>query len=296
MNRHKTRCQWCPKLYTSAGAYSTHLTKAHPTENLQALEETRKRRFSDLSDSDSSLDPEQIRREISRSNFVSPDLESENEGSDRELLDISGDYDSDGGAQLSDPVGPQECAGTAIRKYTFQEENPDYNLFSPFRHRTDYQLARFFNSAKTSKAKIDQFFKNDILKALNPTHNVQFKSAYTMYKLVDNAAKEPSWNFGKVDYHLQKGVKFSYRNIISAIKYLLRQKAYADEMVWAPHLEYDMQGERVYSEMNTATWWEENQVCRFRQRMSGTWLIVYRLCSRKEEPLFPFFWHRIKLT
>ena len=97
INRHKTRCQWCPKLYTSARAYSTHLTKVHPTENLQALEETRKHQFSDLSDYDSSLDPEQIPQEISQSNFVSPDLESENEGSDRELLDISSDYDSDGG-------------------------------------------------------------------------------------------------------------------------------------------------------------------------------------------------------
>ena len=39
--------------------------------------------------------------------------------------------------------------------------------------------------------KIDQFFKDGILKDLNPTHRVQFRSSYTLYKLVDAAVNEP---------------------------------------------------------------------------------------------------------
>ena len=52
-----------------------------------------------------------------------------------------------------------------------------------------------------------------------------------MYKLVDAASNELHWQSGVVDYLLLNGVQFHYRNIISLVKYLLRQKAYAGDMV-----------------------------------------------------------------
>ena len=55
-------------------------------------------------------------------------------------------------------------------------------------------------------------------------------------------------------------MEFQYRNIISRVEYLLRQIAYASHMLWAPHREYNDEGDRVYNEMNLATWWEDNQV------------------------------------
>ena len=60
MNRGKTRCHWCPKLYTSPRAYSIHLKKVHPEMNLKSTGK-RKRLFSDitnLSASGSELDPD----------------------------------------------------------------------------------------------------------------------------------------------------------------------------------------------------------------------------------------------
>jgi len=63
-----------------------------------------------------------------------------------------------------------------------------------------------------------------------------------------------------VDYPLLNGVQFYYRNIISMVKYLLRQKAYAGDMVWGPQEEYDREGNQVYSEINTVIWWKNNQV------------------------------------
>jgi len=107
-------------------------------------------------------------------------------------------------------------------------------LYSPFRHAIDYRLARFFNAVQASEKKINQCFKDGILKGLDPTHQVQFRSAYTLYKLVDKAADESGWHSGKVDYPLLKGVPFRYHNIISTVKYLLRQKLYAVDMVWGP--------------------------------------------------------------
>ena len=88
-----------------------------------------------------------------------------------------------------------------------------------------------------------------------------------LYKLVDAAASRPSWNNGTVNYPRQKAVPFRYRNIVSAVKYLLRQKAYPADMVWRPHRKYDNQGNRVYSEINTGTWCENTQVSDMSRRI-----------------------------
>ena len=48
MNRGKTLCQWCQKLYTVPGAYSTHLQKVHLEVNLISTGKL-KRQFSDIS-------------------------------------------------------------------------------------------------------------------------------------------------------------------------------------------------------------------------------------------------------
>jgi hypothetical protein len=184
------------------------------------------------------------------------------EGSEREAREFSSDEESDGEGQQGDATDmiPAMRAGQPLRQYLFPEQAAGFDFYAPFHNPIDYRLARFFNSAKTSQASIDKFFKDGIMQGINPTHRIQFRSAYTMYKLVDATANEPQWYSGTVNYPLLKGVRFRYRNIISAVKYLLRQKAYAADMVWGPQQEYDKGGNRVYSEMNTATWWEEKQV------------------------------------
>jgi hypothetical protein len=266
MNTHKTHCQWCPQLYSSPGAYSNHLAKVHPGETLTSNQEPkiRKRRLSDVSDHNSSSSELEIARirEILLSTYESSDAEVESEGSDREARDYSSDTESDEESPKTNGENAitEATAGIPIREYGFAEQDPAFDFYSPFRHAIDYRLARFFNAVQASEKKIDHFFKAGILKDLNPTHQVQFKSAYTMYKLVDEAADEPRWHSGKVDYPLLKGVQFRYRNIISAVKYLLRQKIYAADMVWGPRPEYDKQGNRMYSEINTGTWWEDTQV------------------------------------
>ncbi|KAF8435254.1 hypothetical protein BGX38DRAFT_1286781 [Terfezia claveryi] len=261
MNWHKTRCHWCPQLYASPGAYANHLAKIHPEEKLF---KSRKHRLSDISHTSSSSAELEIANigEIFLTSNDCSDREGESEGSDEEVRNYCSDAESaesDGESQQSEALNTitQPVAGTPIREHFFPEQDLEFNLYSPFRHPVDYRLARFFNAIHASEKKIDQFFKNGILQALNPTHRVQFQSAHTMYNLVDKAADEPCWYSGKVDYPLLKGVQFRYRNIISAVKYLLRQKVYAANMVWGPRREYDKQGNRIYSEMNTGTWWED---------------------------------------
>ncbi|RPB18361.1 hypothetical protein L211DRAFT_854189 [Terfezia boudieri ATCC MYA-4762] len=224
MNRYKTLCQWCPRFYTSAGAYSNHLAKIHLDKNVNDLKrpKSRKRRHSNISDpADSIWNID----EVDFTAIISAEAEysdaCHSEGSDREARDFSGESESDEEGQ---PIiaNTYSHAGNPIRQHVFPEADPTFNLFAPFHTLIDYRLARFFNSTKTSKAKIDQFFKDNLLKGLNPTHQVQFRTAYSMYKLIDAAADEPSWRSGILNYPLLKGVDFHYRNIIEAVKYLLR--------------------------------------------------------------------------
>ncbi|RPB21143.1 hypothetical protein L211DRAFT_851742 [Terfezia boudieri ATCC MYA-4762] len=216
--------------------------KIHPDKNGNDLKrpKSRKRRYSNISDpADSIWNID----EVDFTAIISAEAEysdaCHSEGSNREAQDFSGESESD-----------EE--GNPIRQHVFPEADPTFNLFAPFHTLIDYRLACFFNSTKTSKAKINQFFKDNLLKGLNPIHQVQFRTAYSMYKLINAATDEPSWRSGIVNYPLLKGVDFYYRNIIEAVKYLLYQKVYANEMAWGPRQEYDKQGDHVYSEIHTA--------------------------------------------
>ncbi|RPB18859.1 hypothetical protein L211DRAFT_853739 [Terfezia boudieri ATCC MYA-4762] len=201
MNRHKTRCQWCTKLYVSAGQYSNYIAKVHPGEDVSSLEtpKSRKRRLSDSIDlATSNLDMD-VLAAICSPDYLSSDTEFASEGSNKEARDFSSESESESdeegqqpntGVSISNPR-----AGMPIQKHSFPEEDPSFNLYAPFQNSVDYRLARFFNSAKTSKGRIEQFFHDGVLKSLNPTHKVQFHSAYTMYKLVDAAANEPNFSW-----------------------------------------------------------------------------------------------------
>jgi len=47
------------------------------------------------------------------------------------------------------------------------------------------------------------------------------------------------------------------RNVLDWVRYLLRQIAYRDDLVYAPRREYDQSGQRIYAEMHTGdSWWD----------------------------------------
>ena len=58
----------------------------------------------------------------------------------------------------------------------------------------------------------------------------------------------------------QRTLPFLYRNALGCVRYLLRQIAYRDDLVYAPRGESDPTGYRIYAEMHTADWWWDVQV------------------------------------
>ena len=63
-----------------------------------------------------------------------------------------------------------------------------------------------------------------------------------------------------MDYELEKGFIYYVRDLQECIEYLLRQRAYAADLVYAPIREFGEKGQRIYTEMHTADWWWDVQV------------------------------------
>jgi hypothetical protein len=156
-------------------------------------------------------------------------------------------------------------AGYPIRDSPFSKErSPNYNHLAPFQNARDYKLARFFTQSKVPKSKIDQFFNENLLSLgsnIPPTSNVSFRSGYTFYKQTNKMVADPEWQTGTVEYALRPKSEFKYRDIIECIRYLLSQRAFVNHMLWEPEKVYNADGDRIYSEMNTASWWWDQQVC-----------------------------------
>lgn len=77
--------------------------------------------------------------------------------------------------------------------------------------------------------------------------------AYGLHKRINEMAKDPKWNNGYVEFCLAKHTKFWYPNALACLNYLVRQKSYASNMVWAPVRDYNRAEEKVYTGMNTKT-------------------------------------------
>ena len=91
MKSGKTKYYWCPKVYTSHIAYSTHLNKVLPDKNLKSTETQKEQLFniSNLSISRLELDPD-----INKA--VSSDIEYESERYDKKTRGFSSNPEHDG--------------------------------------------------------------------------------------------------------------------------------------------------------------------------------------------------------
>ena len=152
-----------------------------------------------------------------------------------------------------------------IRESLFSEERtPGFNHLFPFINGRDYKLARFFIESKVPKVRIDQFFRDGLLSTPcvdSPTSRVSFESAYMLNKQLSQMKADPPWYTGSVEFPLRPKSEFQYRSILACIQYLLKPRAFVDDMLWAPVKVFNNNQERIYSEMNTAEWWWEEQVC-----------------------------------
>jgi len=155
-------------------------------------------------------------------------------------------------------LGSQYEAGKVIGICIFQYiRSPDFNPLALFETAYEYKLAQYFHWSKASLRQIDEFFKTNLLPTNLPeTSKVCFKSGYTWRNKMRELVMDQPWYLqGIVDFHLQQGYAFYYRDLKSTVSYVLWQRAFAEHLVYEPVRDYDGERNRVYTEMHICDWW-----------------------------------------
>jgi hypothetical protein len=154
----------------------------------------------------------------------------------------------------------------------------DVNPWAPFQSEEDYYLGEWFIRHEISQAAIEDYFQ--LAKRFpNAFFGGSFTSSYMLFKCVDKMTYDLGWNSwksGNVTTRLPEDVEnsskdakdhrndaqstFFYRNPLSCIEFLMRQKRLADNFVYEPYKEYNAKGARIYGEMHTGDWWWRAQV------------------------------------
>jgi len=97
---------------------------------------------------------------------------------------------------------------------------------------------------------INEFFQDNLM----PDVGLSFKSGHTFYKQTTLMIDDLEWTTGMDQYPLRPQSEFKYHNIIECIQYRLQQRVFVKHMLWEPVRLFNEQKERIYLEMNTATW------------------------------------------
>ncbi|TAQ90574.1 hypothetical protein B7494_g1099 [Chlorociboria aeruginascens] len=147
-----------------------------------------------------------------------------------------------------------------------QADNPWY----PFASRHDWDLMSWFAKDRTSKQSIEEWFKNPLF--ATSAYNIPgaMKSYNDMMKLIYQIPygiqRNDEWHERPIEFRSQiQGGKpelhmIRYRPIQYCLEFLLGHKPFAADLVWGPvQKSYGPDGDRVYDEMHTGTWWWDTQ-------------------------------------
>jgi len=255
------KCSFCRKRYKRAGAYETHLPSAHANLNIVLACTIRNppadvltNRRTDLSDANEPI-------EQSNSDYQS-DPAGDTAGSERDAPDDMLRREPEKEVLMNNryPVAAEQedypGAGEAIGEVKeFKEECRDLceNRCAPLASAQCFKLASWFIESKVSQMRINDYFSNSI----GNSTSVGYSSMYTLENLLrhlDPYSPYLPWLEG----HVEDGhriLPFFYRTILDCVRYLLRQLAYRDNLVYVPRREYAQSGQRIYAEMHTADWW-----------------------------------------
>jgi len=179
--------------------------------------------------------------------------------------DISHESDTE---TLKETVSPLPCKpmlydGTVksiadVKGFKQEQSTLCQHPWSPFSSAHGFKLASWFIEGKVHKSRINEYFAS----GLGNASSAWYSSLHTLDNLLqalDPHSAYLQWNEGQVDDG-KRTLPFFYRNVLDCVRYLLRQIAYRDVFVYAPHMEYDTNGQRIYAEMHTADWWWNLQV------------------------------------
>jgi len=257
---------FCRKRNERAGTYETHLRSAHANIDIILASTIRNPpadlftdRGTDLSDANEPI-------EQSDSEYES-DPAGDTAGSERDAPDdtlrwepkteVLEDNTYPVAAEQEDYLGAGEAIGE-VKEYKEECRDLCESPRAPLASAQGFKLASWFIESKVSKTRINDHLSNGI----GNWPSVSYSCMHTLENLLRHLhpySPYLQWLEGHVE-DCQRTIPFFYRNVLHCVRYLLRQIAYLDDLVYAPPCEYDPSGQRIYAEMHTADWWWDVQV------------------------------------
>ena len=247
-----SKCLFSRRKYSMSGAYEKHLRTAHPCldivlgftvqyNNIQTGEllnaDVRHRQ-----DSEYESDPGPA--ELEPDAFC-PDIAYE---SDAAVFDTTLAC----ARKHNHFKGAGEVIGDVAR---FEDEHSNLcaDPWAPFNSTQRFKLASWFIDGKVSNSRINNCFSS----GLGNAESIGYSSMHTLenhLRFLDPYSQYLQWFEDQVEDG-QRTLLFFYRDILGCVRYLLRQIAYQDDLVYALRREFDPTGQRIYSEMHTTDWW-----------------------------------------
>ena len=257
-----TKCLFCRRKYTRAGAYEKHLRTAHAKLDIVLASTVRYASPANyITDTETSLLHHPLVSGHPDSDYEFDLDPTEYERDDDVVQESDTEETNDAAPSPADKPMDYAGAGEAIGDVNgFEQEYSDLcaDPWAPFTSAHGFKLASWFIQSKVPKSRINEYFSN----GLGDTASVGYGSMHTLenhLRSLDPYSPYLQWFEGQVDDG-SRCLPFFYRNILDCVRYLLRQIAYRDDLVYAPRREYDSEGQRLYSEMHTADWWWDVQV------------------------------------
>ena len=137
--------------------------------------------------------------------------------------------------------------------------------FYPFGSEEEYNFAELVTLQGIPANVIDKMLKGNC--GLDKGVCSSLKSNYHLRQKIDrmeDGLGHSSWKKSKLsmawnEQHPDR-IVFWHRDLIGCAKWILRQPAYKEHLVYAPVRSFNIAGHRVYDEMNTGDWWWDKQV------------------------------------
>jgi len=260
------KCSFCRKRYKGAGAYEIHLRSAHANLDIVLASTIQNPPADVVTDRGTDLSDANEPIEHSHSDYES-DPAGDTAGSERDAphdtlrrepeTEVLEDNTYPVAAEQGDYPGAGEAIGE-VKEYKEECRDLCENLWAPLASAQGFKHASWFIVSKVSKTRINDYFSNGI----GNSTSVRYSSMHTLENLLrhlDPYSPYLQWLEGHGEDG-QRTLPFFYRNVLDGVRYLLRQIAYRNDLVYAPPREYDQSGQRIYAEMHTADWWWDVQV------------------------------------
>lgn len=162
-------------------------------------------------------------------------------------------------------------AGTAVAyAATLEEQNAEacfqaQDPFYPFASEEEYNFAELVTLKGIPANVIDTMLKGncgldkDVCSSLKSNYHLRRKIDCMQDGLGHGSWKKSTLSMAWNEQHPDP-IIFWHRDLIGCTKWILRQPAYKEHLVYAPVRSFNTAGQRVYDEMCSADWWWETQV------------------------------------